>query len=102
AQRVAWYCKNRQMSTISQADGSGSVTGSINGYTYSVSWTVSSGSTIAVQSTGYSGSTTYLLSELVTPPGVPVPAMASYGDFDNKNLSVTGDVSVAGNYTNSG
>jgi hypothetical protein len=94
-QRVQWYCKNSQLSAITSP-----LTGTINGYNYSVSWTVS-GSTARVASVGNSGSVSYSLSETID--GIyRVPALQSMGPFDNKNIDVVGDVVAGGDYMNSG
>jgi hypothetical protein len=94
-ERVRWYCRNSQLNTVTSP-----LTGTINGYGYSVSWTTS-GSTVQVASVGSSGSVSYSVSEWIT--GLyTVPALQSMGPFDNKNILVTGDVVAGGNYANSG
>lgn len=97
AQRVQWYCKNNKMNSISAP-----VTGSINGYAYSVTWSTVSGSTILITSVGTVSSTSYTLSLQVTPPVIQQPTITSMGAFDNKNIAVTGDVMVATTYDNGG
>ena len=96
-QRVAWYCKNGGMSSITSP-----ITGTVNGYAYSTSWTTVSGSTIRITSVGSLGSVSSTLSVAVTPPSPAVATFASSGDFDNKNVIITGNVATAGNYTNGG
>jgi hypothetical protein len=97
AQRVQWYCKNNQMASISPP-----LTGSLNGYNYSVSWSTVSGNTILVSSIGNSGTVSSTLSFQVTPPFLPQPAIQSMGAFDNKNIVVTGDVIAGTDYSNGG
>jgi hypothetical protein len=96
-QRVQWYCKNGQMGSITAP-----LTGSLNGYTYSVSWSTVSGSTIQITSVGSTGSVSYTMSAQVTPPFIQQPSIESIGDFDNKNIVVTGNVVAGGNYANGG
>jgi hypothetical protein len=97
AQRVAWYCKNNKMSSITSP-----LTGLVNGYAYSASWTTVSGSTIKITSTGSLGSVSYAMSETVTPPASAAPALALGDNFDNKNMDITGDLITGGSYTNGG
>jgi hypothetical protein len=94
-ERVQWYCRNSQLNTITPP-----LTGSINGYNYTVSWTTS-GSTVHIAAVGSLGRVSYSLSEEIT--GLyTVPALQSMGPFDNKNIDVVGDVVAGGNYSNSG
>ena len=97
AQRVSWYCRNYQMSSITSP-----LTGTVNGFNYSVSWSTVTGNTIQITSVGSTGTVSYTLSEKVTPPAMPVAAFSSAGDFDNKNLTITGNVMTGGNYSNGG
>jgi hypothetical protein len=97
AQRVQWYCKHLQMDDIAAP-----LTGDLNGYHYATSWNPLSGSTIQISSIGNADAVSYSLSVQVTPPFIPQPAIQSMGDFDNKNIIVTGDIIAGGNYTNGG
>jgi Tfp pilus assembly protein PilX len=96
AQRVEWYCKHRQLGSVTSP-----ITGSVGNYTYSASWTPLSGSTIRITSVGSRNAVSYNLTQDVTPPSSPLATIASVGDFDNKNLNITGNVSTGGNYSNS-
>jgi Tfp pilus assembly protein PilX len=97
AHRVMWYCKNDQMSSITSP-----LTGSINGYNYSVSWSTVSGKVIAVTSVATTGNVSYTLSETITPPTLIPPVLATTKDFDNKNITINGNVMVGGDYSNGG
>lgn len=97
-QRMAWYCRNSQLNAVAGQ----SLSGSVNGGTYTASYTVVSGSTIRVTSTGVYSGASYTLAVNITPPSGGVAAFASVGDFDNKNITVVGDVAVGGTYTNGG
>ncbi len=92
-QRVQWYCKHYQMGAIASP-----LNGTINGYTYSVTWSNVVGSTILIRSVGTSGSISYTISQRVRPP-YPAPALATAGSFDNKNIDILGDV-IVGSYAN--
>jgi hypothetical protein len=96
-ERAKWYCKNGQMGSIVSP-----LTGTVNGFNYSVSWTTVSGHTLQIRSTGSLQSVSYAMSAQVTPPFLPQPALESLGKFDNKNIVVTGDVIAGGDYTNGG
>src|SRR5437763_16819230 len=61
AQRVGWYCKQGMMGSIPSP-----LTGTCNGYDYSVSWSAS-GAQVTLTSVGYSGVVSYMLSEIMTP-----------------------------------
>jgi hypothetical protein len=95
AQRVQWYCKTRKLSLLTQP-----LTGSLNGYNYSVTWNTVVGTTITVRAVGTAGSVSYLLSERMTPP-FNAPALAAGGTFDNKNIDIVGDI-IANSYNNAG
>jgi hypothetical protein len=97
AQQLAWYCKNNKMASCPSP-----LTGSINGYAYAVTWTTVSGSTIRATSKASLGSVSYTLYQTIAPPITAQPAFASAGDFDNKNIVITGDLATGGNYTNGG
>jgi hypothetical protein len=94
AQRVQWYCKHYKLGSITSP-----LNGSVNGYSYSATWSNVVGSTILIRSTGASGRVSYALSQRVRPP-YPAPALATGGNFDNKNIDILGDI-VVGSYTNS-
>ena len=96
AQRVEWYCRNNKLSTITSP-----LTGTINGYSYSVSWSTVSGTTIRVTSVGTANGVSYTLSETMTPP-VQGAAISAGGNFDNKNIDVIGPVEIGGAYSNAG
>ena len=96
AQRVAWYAKHGKMGTISVP-----LTGLVGSYGYSASWTTVVGGTIRVGSTGSLGSVSYTCYQTVAPPTI-MPAVATSGDFDNKNIAITGDIVTGGTYSNSG
>src|SRR5262249_24313011 len=87
AQRGAGYCKQKTLSSVTSP-----LTGTVNGYSYSTSWSTASGTTITVLSKGSKGNTSYTMSINVTPPGAAVAAYTCAGDFDNKNVIITGDV----------
>jgi len=95
AQRVAWYCKNGGLGVLSSP-----LTGTINGYNYSTSWTW--GSVITVTSVGSTGNVAYTLTMRVNPAMPPASAMATAGDFDGKNMKITGNVVAGGDFTDSG
>jgi hypothetical protein len=97
ASRVAWYCKQSKMSSITSP-----ISGTLNGNTYTTSWTSGSGSSINVSSNANNGTMTYSLSVAMTPPSSGVPMFASGSNFDNKNISITGNVAVGGDYSNGG
>ncbi|HUO10781.1 MAG TPA: hypothetical protein VM008_20940 [Phycisphaerae bacterium] len=97
AQRVAWYCKHGKMGSITSP-----LTGSVGSYAYSTSWTTVSGSTIRITSIGSLGSVAYTCYQTAAPPGPGAAVMASSGDFNNKNIDVTGNVATGGDYTNGG
>jgi len=96
AQRVGWYTRNQLMSSITSP-----LTGTVNGYNYSVSWSNVTGTTYAVISRGSSGNVSYTLSESVSGPGYP-PVLTVCTDFDNKNVDIFGYSVVGGSYSNSG
>ena len=54
ARRVQWYCTNGQMASITSP-----LTGNVNGYSYSASWSTVSGSTIQITSVGSTGNMSY-------------------------------------------
>jgi hypothetical protein len=97
AQQVAWYCKNGKMASITSP-----LTGMIGGYAYSATWQTVHGNTIRIQSVGSLGTVSEVCYLTVTPPATVLPTFASGGDFDNKNIDITGDLVTGGNYSNGG
>jgi hypothetical protein len=99
AQRLAWFARNRTIGTLTSP-----MTGTVNGYTYSVSWPqgTNDGAQITSTSTAVSGLGSYTLSVFCSPSFAPAPAFTSFGNFDNKNTQITGDVATSGNYSNGG
>jgi hypothetical protein len=96
-ERVKWYCKNGQLGEIKSP-----LVGTINGLSYSVSWSTVSGSTIKVSSTGSAGNASYSLSAQVTPP-TEAPSLAVGGAMaDAGPINVTGNLAVAGDVTRAG
>ena len=95
-QRVAWYCKNGKMGTITSP-----LTGTLGSYAYSASWVTVSGSTIRITSRGSLGSVEYTCYQTVTPPSSPGTMLTVGGNMDISNVHVTGDVMITGNATTS-
>jgi hypothetical protein len=92
AQRVAWYCKNGKMSSIASP-----LTGTVNGFAYSSSWTTVSGTIIKITSIGSLGSVSYTMSETVAPPAPSAPQLANAG-----NGNISGAVTINGNQQTNG
>jgi hypothetical protein len=95
-QRLAWYVKNNQLASVTSP-----LTGSVGGYAYSTSWTTS-GTVTTITSRGSLGNVSYTCYMTATPGTDFPPTFSSGGNFDNKNVTITGDVSTAGSYSNSG
>lgn len=87
AQKVAWYCRNSKMGSISSP-----LTGTVNGYTYSASWTTVSGSMIRITSTSNIGSMGYTIYQNASPITSSTPAMSAGGN----NGNISGTVTVNG------
>jgi len=99
AQRLAWYARNRGTGMIASP-----LAGTINGYNYTVSWPQQTlnGVQITSSATAINGIATYSLTVFCAPSFAAAPAFSSFGNFDNKNTNITGDVATNGNYTNGG
>jgi Tfp pilus assembly protein PilX len=91
AQRVAWYVKHSKAGTTASP-----LTGVVGGYAYSAGWTVVSGSTVRVTSTGSLGNVAYTCYQTIA-PGATAPAMADAG-----NLLISGNMNIVGNQEISG
>jgi hypothetical protein len=92
AQRAAWYLKTGK--TVAQP-----LTGTIGGYSYSVTW-VSAGGSYRVTSVGTSGAAQNTVLMTVTPPATaPQAALSAANSLSLKNLTVTGDVLVGQDIT---
>jgi hypothetical protein len=78
------------------------LTGLIGGYAYSTSWQAASGNSIRITSRGSLGDASYTVYLTVTPPMSAPATFASGGDFDSKNVDITGDVQTGGNYASGG
>lgn len=92
AQRAAWYIKNG--TTVTQP-----LTGTLNGASYSVTWTTTTGTSQRVTSVGTSGNSQSTVLMTVTPPASMSAAITVGGNFSLKNIRITGDLLVAGNMT---
>jgi hypothetical protein len=97
AQRVAWYAKNKKLDLITSP-----LTGTINGYTYSTSWSSISSKAIRITSTGSLGNASATVYMTAIPPLTMPFTFASGGDFDSKNVDITGDVQTGGSYSSGG
>ena len=93
-QRVQWYCTNNQMGSITSP-----LSGAINGYNYSVSWSTVSGSTIRITSQSTNGNVSYTTYQNCTPPSSPVAVVTSGGTFQIQNIAVTGNVQANDNFS---
>jgi len=96
-QKVAWYCKNNKIASITSP-----LTGTIGGYAYSASWATVSGTTIRITCRASLGNVAYTCSQTVVPPPVVLPTFSTGGDFDNKNINITGSMVTGGAYSNGG
>jgi len=94
--RVLWYAKNNKMGTIPSP-----LTGTVNGYAYSTSWTAS-GNTYAITSTGSLGNVSYTLSQSATTSSAASTIAAGTTLSSTSLLTVTGTMYVSGNITSSG
>ena len=97
AQRVAWYCRNNKMNSITSP-----VSGTVNGCSYTTSWVTLSGNTIRITSKSSNASVGYSVYQTCAPPSSPVAVVSSGGTFQIQNIVVTGDVNTNGNFSCSG
>jgi hypothetical protein len=105
-QRAIWLCRHRQLGNENFRSPLG---GTVNGYTYQVSWPQNSITQVLITSkasndptSATAGEVAYTLSQYITAGSTSVPAFYSNGDFDNKNIIINGDVATGGNYQISG
>jgi len=108
AQRVAWYLRNGLLDFQVTGGQTSPISGtvSVDGRTYSYSTSYARvasaggyGSTMQVTSVSTYANISYTLSEKMTPPGGGITAIATEGDINAKNISITGNVSVNGDFT---
>ena len=105
-QRVQWslrYNANTYHSGSSLLSPfSAAMTGSCDTYSYSATCSLNSDYSLRVTSVGSVGTISYTLSTTLYPPVQGIPTFSSAGDWDNKNVTVVGDVQTKGSFTNSG
>jgi hypothetical protein len=101
AQRAIYYCRRRALGYVDTPTPP--LTGTVNGYTYSAGWpTTGLITSVKITSTATNGTASYTLSETVAANVNPVPAIATGGNFNNKNIIIQGDVATNGSYSNGG
>src|SRR5947209_8017741 len=89
AERIAWYARNHQIGTIRSP-----ITGTVNGYTYTVTWPQGTNSKAILTSVASNGTASYSMTMNAVPIASPVPAFSTAGNFDNKNITVTGNIAT--------
>jgi hypothetical protein len=92
SQRAAWYIKNN--TTVTQP-----LTGTVNGCSYSATWSTTTGTTKRVTCVGTYGTAQSTVLISVTPPNPVQPSVTVGGSFSLKNVQITGDLIVGGALT---
>jgi hypothetical protein len=99
--RAAWYIRHNTLGAQTQP-----LTGSLNGFTYSITWTSSGATAFKVTSTATDGLVSDTATAICTPP-VVVPTYTlgggTSGSYNLKNMTINGDVGFSGGvYVSSG